>query len=152
MASWADLARGNPTIAARGRELLYRTGIGEGLIATVRGDGLPRVHPINVGIVGERLVAFINDSPKGRDLERDGRYALHSHLDLQVPHELELRGRARLVMDSALREEAAAGWSFTVDDGYRLFELDIEHALLGERASRRAWPPRYTSWASEATA
>lgn len=152
MATWGDLARGNPTLAARGRELLYRSGIGEGLIATVRGDGLPRVHPIAVGIVGERLVAFINDSPKGRDLERDGRYALHSHLDLEVPHELELRGRARLVTDRALRDEAAAGWSFTVDDGYRLFELDIEHALLGERASRRAWPPRYTTWTSGATA
>jgi hypothetical protein len=152
MATWADLTRGNPAIAKLGRELLYRTGSGEALLATVRGDGLPRIHPIAVGIVRERVVAFINDSAKGRDLERDGRYALHSHLDLQVPHELELRGRAHLVADGQLRDEAAAGWSFEVDDGYRLFELDIEHALIGERASRNAWPPRYTSWRADPAA
>jgi hypothetical protein len=146
MATWADLTRGNPAITKLGRELLYRTGSGEALLATVRGDGLPRIHPIAVGIVSDRVVAFINDSPKGRDLERDGRYALHSHLDLQVPHELELRGHARLVTGDTLRAEAAAGWSFEVDDSYRLFELDIEHALIGERASRNAWPPRYTTW------
>jgi hypothetical protein len=146
MGTWADLTRDNPQMAKLGRELLYRTGSGEALLATVRGDGLPRIHPIAVGIVGERVVAFINDSPKGRDLARDGRYALHSHLDLQVPRELELRGRARVVTDAQLRDEAAAGWSFEVDDGYTLYELDIEHALIGERASRNAWPPHYTSW------
>ncbi|MEO8510967.1 MAG: pyridoxamine 5'-phosphate oxidase family protein [Chloroflexota bacterium] len=152
MATWADLTRGNPAIAKLGRELLYRTGSGEALLATVRGDGLPRIHPIAVGIVSERVVAFINDSAKRRDLERDGRYALHSHLDLQVPHELELRGRVHLVADGQLRAEAAAGWSFEVDDGYRLFELDIEHALIGERASRNAWPPSYTSWRADPSA
>jgi hypothetical protein len=41
---------------------------------------------------------------------------------------------------------AADGWHFTVDDGYRLFELDVEHALLGERASADDWPPAYRSW------
>lgn len=152
MATWADLTRGNPAIAELGRALLYRTGSGEALLATIRGDGLPRIHPIAVGIVSERLVAFINDSPKGRDLERDGRYALHAHLDLQVPHELELRGRARLVAGGQLRDEAAAGWSFEVDDGYKLFELDIEHALIGERARRNAWPPHYTSWRADPSA
>jgi hypothetical protein len=148
MATWADLTRDNPTLAARGRELLYRQGKGDGLIATVRGDGLPRIHPIAVGIVDERLYAFINDSPKGRDLERDGRYALHALLDPNVPHELELRGRARLVTDPGTRASVASGWSFEVDDEYHLFELDIDSALVGERGSRREWPPRYTTWRS----
>ena len=134
----------------RGRRLIDAPGGGKALLATVRGDDLPRIHPIAVGIVDERLYAFINDSPKGRDLERDGRYALHSLPDPDVPHELEVRGRARPVSDPATREEVGAGWSFEVDDSYRLFELDIEHALFGERASRRMWPPRYTTWKSVA--
>jgi hypothetical protein len=51
-----------------------------------------------------------------------------------------------VVDDPARRAAAAAVWFFTVDDGYRLFELDVEHALLGERATADDWPPRYRSW------
>ncbi|MGH2405330.1 MAG: pyridoxamine 5'-phosphate oxidase family protein, partial [bacterium] len=48
-------------------------------LATLRGDGAPRVHPVTP-IVGEgRLFLFMEPtSPKGHDLRRDGRYALHS--------------------------------------------------------------------------
>jgi hypothetical protein len=35
-----------------------------------------------------------------------------------------------------------------VDDGYRLFELDLDHVTLGERASPDDWPPIYSSWRS----
>jgi hypothetical protein len=37
-------------------------------------------------------------------------------------------------------------WPFTPDDSYPLVELDIEHALFGDRADPDAWPPVYTSW------
>jgi hypothetical protein len=112
------------------------------LLTTVRGGALPRIHPITLAIVDDRLLAFIIlDSPKARDLAEDGRYALHSHLDLDRPHEFSVRGRARAVDD---------GWPFGVDDSYRLFELLIDHAVAGTRATAHDWPPRYTSWRSSA--
>ncbi len=149
MADWGELAAGAPKIASVGRELLYRTGHGAALLATVRGEGIPRIHPISVAIIRDRLVAFmIVGSPKTRDLETDGRYSLHAHMDLAKPNELEIRGHAHEVGDSALVDEAVKSWHFEVDDSYRLFEFDIETALLGERATDHDWPPSYTRWTS----
>jgi hypothetical protein len=145
--TWHDLEVGAPHIAARGRELIERTGTGEGMLVSVAGQGLPRVHPVVVGIVEGRLVLFSSDgSPKTRELAVDGRYAFHAHLDPAVPHELVVRGHARVVTDDVLRGRAMAAWPFDAADGYTLYELDVEHALLGERASRDDWPPRYAAW------
>ena len=149
MATWADLERDAPELAAEGRRLLYARGDGEGLLASVRGDEPPRVHPINVGIVDGHLCAFLLRSPKRADLAHDGRFALHAHQDPAAPDEFLVRGRARLVADDRERATAAAGWPFTVDETYLLFELLIESALLGRRAADE-WPPRYTSWPAKA--
>jgi hypothetical protein len=147
MASWADLERESPEVAAGGRAALYRSGEGEGLLATVRGEGLPRIHPVNVGIVDGRLLVFVQAwSAKTKDLVADGRYALHAVQDPAEPHEFTVRGRARPVEDAALRAAAIDVWAFTPKDDYPLFELDIEHALFGARPTADDWPPRYTSW------
>jgi hypothetical protein len=134
-------------MARLGQEVLYRSGDGEGFLATLRGDGLPRLHVVNVAIVGGHLLVFVQDrSAKTRDLLEDGRYALHGMQDPAVPHEFLVRGRARLVIDPTLRAEAIAVWPFRPSDDYPLFELEIEHALLGFRPTADDWPPRYTSW------
>jgi hypothetical protein len=147
MAGWAEFEASAPAIAAAGRDLLYRTGKGSALLTTVRGDGLPRLHPITVAVTEGRLVAFIiADSPKARDLAEDGRYAMHSHLDLQQPNEFSVRGHARPIDDPATRTGIAANWSFEPDEGYRLFEFLVEHAVAGERPTPEDWPPRYASW------
>jgi hypothetical protein len=147
-ATWSDLATTAPDLAAAGLELLDRGG-GEALLATVRGSGLPRVHPVTVAVVDGRLYVFIiGGSPKAADLESDGRYALHAHVDPHRPTEFSVRGRARRVDDPALRAVVAGGWAFAVDDTYRLFELRIAHALLGVRDSADEWPPRYASWSA----
>jgi hypothetical protein len=147
MATWDMLQAWAPDIADRGRALLFRTGVGEGLFTTVAGAGLPRTHPVNIGLVDGRLLVFVQGgSAKARDLIADGRYALHAHQDPVVPHEFLLRGRSALVTDEGLRNRAAASWPFTAGDDYPLFELDIEHALFGERGDPDAWPPLYTSW------
>jgi pyridoxamine 5'-phosphate oxidase-like protein len=149
--SWAGLEAEAPLIAERGRALLMRTGSGEGMLASVAGDGLPRLHPVVVDIVDGHLVVFgIDGSPKTRELLSDGRYAFHTHLDPAVPHELSLRGRAHVVTDPHVHEGALATWPFDARDGYTLIELDIEHALLGERETRDDWPPRYTAWHASA--
>jgi hypothetical protein len=150
MTSWNDFAANSPSIAAAGRALLERSGVGEGILATVRDDVPPRIHPVKVGIVDGRLLTFvIVGSAKTRDLEEDGRYALHAHLDPDAPNEFLVRGRAVAVTDGRLRGAAVAAWPFEVDDGYALYELSIDHALLGQRASADDWPPVYTSWRAD---
>jgi hypothetical protein len=144
MKTWGELEAVAPELAAKGRRLLYRTGSGEALLATVRGAEPPRIHPIAIGVVDGGLYAFILPSPKLVDLNEDGRYALHAYPDPDVPHELQLRGTVRRV-DGRLRERLAADWSFTVGDA-AAFEFLISHAVLGERESRDAWPPSYTAW------
>jgi pyridoxamine 5'-phosphate oxidase-like protein len=149
--SWGELEAAAPAIAEAGRRLLYARGDGEAILATIRGDGLPRIHPVNIGLVDGHLYTFvIGGSPKRVDLERDGRYAIHSHQDPGAPSEVLLRGHARRVDDAAERERAAAGWPFGVDESYVLFELTIAAALLGDRPTADDWPPRYTAWPGRA--
>lgn len=143
LAGWSDLAAGAPAIADAGRGVLYRRGDGEGLLATVRGDAPPRIHPVNVGGVDGGLYVFLLDSAKRRDLAEDGRFALHGYQDPAEPTEFSVRGRARLIEPGELRDRVAAGWFFEVDDSYWLFELGIDSAILGERvptSGRRATP------------
>jgi hypothetical protein len=146
MSTWAEFAAASPDIAAEGRRLFYRGETGEALLATVRGDEPPRIHPISVAIIDDRLYAFINRSPKRRDLATDGRYALHAHQDPAVPREFTVRGRATLVDAEDVRSAVGGRWSFEPDESYDLFEFSIDSALLGMRDTPDEWPPRYTSW------
>jgi hypothetical protein len=147
MVSWAEFESAAPEMAAQGRRLIYARGDGEALLATVRGDDPPRIHPINVGVVEGRLYAFLLRSPKRADLAGDGRYALHTHQDPADPGEFSVRGRASLVEDGAIRESVGGAWSFTVDETYFLFEFSIESSVLGLRGPDE-WPPRYTRWSA----
>jgi hypothetical protein len=143
--SWAEFEAAAPELAAQGRRLLYARGDGEALLVTVRGAELPRVHPINVGVVDDGLYAFLLPSPKRTDLEQDGRFALHTHQDPAAPDEFSVRGRATVVDDPAVRARVANAWFFEVDDTYLLVELDLEQAVLGLRGADE-WPPRYSRW------
>lgn len=149
MKSWDVFAGAEPGLAAKGLALLDERG-GEGLLATVAANGIPRIHPLNVGVRDGRLLVFVQGhSAKARDLETDQHYALHAHVDPRRPHELLVRGRARLVSDAGVRSAATGDWYFSVDDDYPLYELLIDHVLLGERDSADDWPPRYRSWRSD---
>ena len=149
MSSWDAFERAEPEMAEKGRALLYQRGEGAGFLTTVAANGTPRIHPLNLGVRDGRLFVFIQGhSAKARDLEANPRYALHAHQDPAAPHEFMVRGAARLVTDAAVRKAVAADWFFTVSDSYPLYELLIEHAVLGERASADDWPPRYRSWRS----
>lgn len=147
MATWEEFESAAPELAELGRDLIYRTDEGLALLATVRGDLPPRMHPVNVEIVDGRLLTFIHDnSAKGKDLAEDGRYAIHAHQDPKVPHEFQVRGHATLVTDASRRTRAASVWPFSTNETYWLFELDIEVALLGFRPTADDWPPKYRSW------
>ena len=73
---------------------MQQYGPGLGYLATVRADGGPRVHPVSPVITDEGLFCFVVDSPKRRDLERDGRYALHSFPPEDSDDEAYVAGRA----------------------------------------------------------
>ncbi len=147
MASWAELERDAPAIAAGGRATLFRTDAGDCLLATVRGSAPPRINPVNVGLVDGRLLLFVQPwSAKARDLAEDGRYAVHAMQDPAMPDEFAVRGRAMRLTDADVRAKAVAAWSFDPGDDYELYELDIAHALLGSRPSADDWPPAYSSW------
>jgi hypothetical protein len=148
MPSWAEFEAATPTLASAGRRLLYRTETGEALLATVRGEAPPRIHPIWVKVVDGGLYAFVLKSAKRVDLERDGRYALHTHIDPASPSEFSVRGRATLIETAATIESVGRQWYFEVDDGYELFEFSIESAMLGVRNDADEWPPRYSSWSA----
>ena len=148
MAAWSEFEADAPALAAEGRRLLYARGDGEALLVTVRGHDLPRVHPVNVGVVDGGLYVFLLPSAKRTDLERDGRYALHTHQDPAAPDEFSVRGRAAVIDEADIRARVADAWPFDVDDTYLLVELDVEQAILGLRGADE-WPPRYTRWCAE---
>ena len=92
-------------------------------------------------------MAFIQDkSAKAKDLAADGRYALHAVYDPDAPHEFLVRGRAQLITDPDRRAAIAKDWFFTVSDAYPLYELLVEHVVVGERPTADDWPPQYRFW------
>ena len=146
-ASWGELEAAEPDVAARGRALLEARGHGTGLLATVRDGVPPRIHPMSVEIVeGHLLTVVLGGSAKARDIEADGRYALHSHQNEAKPDEFQVRGRARIVPPGEFRDRVVAQWPFEPGPEDHVVELRIEHALLGERPDADAWPPAYRAW------
>ena len=94
MASWSEFAVAEPRLAAAIQALVTHYGPGLGYLATVRADGGPRVHPVSPVITPDSLYCFVIESPKRRDLDRDGRYALHSFPQETTDDEAYLAGRA----------------------------------------------------------
>jgi hypothetical protein len=127
--SWNMLETVDPDLAAFGAQRFASSGVA--YLATVRADGAPRVYPVTP-IIGEgRLFLFMEPtSPKGHDLRRDGRYAMHCSVEDSGGGggEFFIAGRARLVEDPALREIATNASSFAPADRYILFELSLEQA------------------------
>jgi len=140
MASWSDLATARPELEARARDLYLIEQpdapgpAGLGYLATVRADGGPRVHPVSPAVLDGRLYVYcLLSSPKLRDLQGDGRYALHSWPkpftdDGFDDEEFYLTGRATPVADAALHERISKAVGDRPESGTS-FELDIERAM-----------------------
>ncbi|WBB65679.1 pyridoxamine 5'-phosphate oxidase family protein [Micromonospora sp. WMMD812] len=141
MASWSEFAADEPRLADGIRVLLQQYGPGFGYLATVRADGGPRVHPVSPVITDEGLFCFIIDSPKRRDLERDGRYALHSFPPEESDDEAYVAGHARPVTDQARVARLAANAGAAPQVDWRLFEFTVDVAMLARRDSGSAGGP-----------
>jgi hypothetical protein len=140
MASWSEFAAAAPPLAEAIRGLILQYGPGLGYLATVRADGGPRVHPVSPVITDEGLFCFVVDSPKRRDLERDGRYALHSFPPEESDDEAYLAGRAWPVTNRARVERVAGRAHASLQVDWRLFELDVDVAMLARHDRPGAAP------------
>ena len=115
MPSWSEFEAAAPELAAGVRRRLdahtHKT------LATVRGDGSPRISGTETRIVdGELWIGSMWDARKARDLRRDPRFALHSGSD--DPPEWD--GDAKL-----------AGIAEEITDPERVREINGEAAANG---------------------
>ena len=79
MGSWAEFERAAPEIADAGTRLLAGNEVA--FLATVSASGRPRLHPFCPAVIGGRLWAFVmEESPKRRDLDENGYFAIHAFL------------------------------------------------------------------------
>jgi nitroimidazol reductase NimA-like FMN-containing flavoprotein (pyridoxamine 5'-phosphate oxidase superfamily) len=149
MVTWRGFETESAELASFGRERLDRR---VSFLATIRGDGGPRVHPVTPWIFdGHLYVRMFDTSPKVADLTRDPRYALHSMMDNDdgIGGEVALRGRARLEPDPATIEAAFSAVSDFTDRPLVLFEFLIDEVATttytDDQTERRRWRAASTS-------
>jgi hypothetical protein len=145
MATWQQFAAANPELAAWGLARFRQFRVA--YLATVRQDGAPWVHPVPPIVSDQNLFLFMEPtSPKGQDLKRDGRYALHSLVTNWDGSDGEfwVMGTAHYTADPQQRAEAVQAASYDPAERYILFRLEIDRAfgndyVDGQPALRR-WP------------
>ncbi len=141
--SWKSLEDEQPELASFGAERMHGK---VAYLATIRKDGSPRVHPVTPIIAPGHLFVFMEPtSPKGHDLERDPRYALHCSVadSSGQSGEFIITGHAHRIEDPELRVLATRSATYTPADRYVLFEFDVETAAstvyLEHGPVRRFW-------------
>jgi hypothetical protein len=141
--SWHILEQQQPELAAFGAARLNGK---VAYLATIRKDGAPRVHPITPIIGQGHLFIFMEPtSPKGFDLQRDGRYALHCSVSDNSGESGEciVTGRGRLVDQAELRALAVRLSSYEPAERYILFECDVDSitstVYSDDGPVRRSW-------------
>jgi Pyridoxamine 5'-phosphate oxidase len=155
VATWSEFESAAPQLAARGNGLLYQYGPPLGFLATVRADGGPRVHPFCPIVAEGGLWAYIlRRSPKGADLRRDSRFALHAFPAKDVDDEFFVRGWAEATDPTeGLRAAiiAAAVPATVGGDDEQLFQLHLDRVLVATCTHRGQWPPMYERWSAPRT-
>lgn len=150
MTSLTDLRTAAPSIAEFLETRTAKTGLC--FLATTRADGWPRVSPVELSIVGDRLyVGSMPNAVKAGDLQRDPRCCISTPLGDKD----DLAGEAKAF---CVAREVAAGdeWEavrsffreavgFDIGDpgGSHVFELEVE-AAAWQRLEGDDW--RTTSW------
>ena len=87
------------------------------------------MHPFIPAIVDGRLWAFVIVSPKQRDLDRTGEYAIHSRLGPN-DESFFVSGRAHRVEDEQQRSLVGEAMPYDdIDERHVLYEFRIDRAL-----------------------
>jgi hypothetical protein len=130
--SWKVFEDDSPELASFGLEKLNRKIV---YLATIKKDGSPRLHPVTPSIGNGMLFMFTEPtSPKIRDLQRDGRYAMHCSVTRDGPLvELLVSGDVKVITDPTIRAQADKIMAPPVAiDDYVLFDFQVETVLLVE--------------------
>jgi hypothetical protein len=141
--TWEEFEKEQPEMAAFG---LDRFKFQVMYLATVKPDSYPRIHPFTPFVSAGRLFAYMEpSSPKGKDLQRNGRYAMHSLVtDMDGSNgEFQISGDAQLVTDAELMQLAAASCPYRPRDRYVLFEFRIGTCLTNYYTDGRPHPKRW---------
>jgi len=146
MSSWSEFEAEAPALAERVRARLdahkHKT------LATVRGDGSPRISGTETEIKeGDLWIGSMWQARKARDLRRDPRYALHSGSDdpSEWTGDAKLAGVAEEIVDLERMKEING--EHTSPGSMHLFRLDLhEVSTVGLDDARKAlvievWTP-----------
>ena len=145
--SWKIFEENSPELASLGFETLNRK---IAYLATIKKDGSPRLHPIGPFIGDGMLFIFTEpSSPKIRDLQRDGRYAMHCAVSREGPLiEFLVSGMVEVISDPVVRAQAVSIAAPSVDiDRYVLFDFHVHHVLAVEYDDARK--PVVRRWSKE---
>jgi hypothetical protein len=155
MTTWVAFREARPDLADAATKLLYQFGVGLAFLATTRTDGGPRVHPVCPVLAGDRLFALVVPSPKLADLQRDGRYALHSFPCPDSEDAAYLTGRATVVEEAPARAVVVRQF---LDERSQipiaeadlaeqtLVEFDIDSCLITRTTGHGDPNPAHTIW------
>ena len=134
MASWSDVEREAPELAARARAFLeahkHKT------LATLRKDGSPRISGTEANVVdGELVWGSMWRAMKALDLLRDPRFALHSGSDDPPAWngDAKVAGRAQEVDDDERKAALVAAQGNEGGESlgrWHLFCADIEEVVV----------------------
>jgi hypothetical protein len=142
MTSWTDFAHQAPELAEFG-QVRFQSEVA--YLGTLRADGSPRVHPVTP-ILGEQLFVFMEPtSPKGKDLQRDGRYTLHCSVKDSSggDGEFYVTGQAILTDDALVRAQAVQAAPYVPQEHYVLFVLSVEFAFMNIYVDGKSVPRRW---------
>lgn len=139
MATWTEVTQQAPDLAEE-VEARFRAGK-HCTLASLRSDGSPRISGSEVEFVdGQVQLGSMRAALKARDLQRDGRMALHSPTQdppeddpSAWPGEAKLAGRAVEVTDPP------------TEDGSHRFRVDVTEVVLtrvsGDKLVVTSWHP-----------
>jgi hypothetical protein len=128
--TWQALEDEAPALAEYGAQRLTYAEVA--YLATVTEAGAPRIHPVTPIVAPGRLFVFMEPtSPKGRDLDRGSRYALHCAVEDPDGGggEFRVTGVARRIHDPHLRDLAIRHAPYSPADRHILFELLVDDAF-----------------------
>lgn len=133
---WSELVAAQPRLAELARQRLLDPGVV--LVVTIRGDGSPRLSPVEPFVLDGRLwLSMMWRSRKATDLLRDPRILVHSIVTGRDggQGELKVRGSARQESGPELQRRYAAavsaslGWA-PEPGRFHLFRIDIDEVTF----------------------
>ena len=150
MVTWAAFRRCDPGLSALAEARMAEDGLV--LVGSLRGNGWPRISPVEPLVVGDELyLGMMWRSRKALDLLADPRCVVHTtvHDRAGTQGDVKVYGRAVDVADPGEREryasalEEAIGWR--PDGDFHLFAVDITEVgwfrVVDGGHETRAWRP-----------